>query len=49
MKLLNKQEVELNKATKASGTRLSKDEDFLIEVLGTKPGKTYNAAQILCH
>ena len=33
-------------STKASGTRLSKDEDFLVEVLGTKPGKTYNAAQI---
>ena len=33
-------------STKASGTRLSKNEDFLIEVLGTKPGKTYNAAQI---
>ena len=33
-------------STKANGTRLSKNEDFLIEVLGTKPGKTYNAAQI---
>lgn len=38
--------VKSNKATKASGTRLSKDEDFLVEVLGTKPGQTYNAAQI---
>jgi len=33
-------------STKASGTRLSKNEDFLIEILGTKPGTTYNAAQI---
>ena len=33
-------------STKASGTKLSKNEDFLLEVLGTKPGTTYNAAQI---
>ena len=32
--------------TKAAGTKLSKDNDFLLEVLGTKPGKMYNADQI---
>jgi len=38
--------VKSQSSTKASGTRLSKNEDFLLEVLGTKPGTTYNAAQI---
>jgi len=32
--------------TKAAGTKLSKDNDFVLEVLGTKPGKMYNADQI---
>ena len=33
-------------STKASGTKLSRNEDFLLEVLGTKPGTAYNASQI---
>jgi hypothetical protein len=33
-------------ATKAAGTKLSKNDDFVLEVLGTRPGKTYNAEQI---
>ena len=33
-------------ATKAAGTKLSKNDDFVLEVLGTSPGKTYNAEQI---
>ena len=32
--------------TKAAGTKLSKDNDFLLEVLGTKPGTMYKAEQI---
>ena len=34
-------------ATKTAATRLQKDEDFLVDVLGKKPGSTYNAEQIL--
>jgi len=32
--------------TKSVGTKLSKDENFLVNVLGTKAGSTYNAEQI---
>ena len=32
--------------TKATGTRLMKDDNFLIDVLGTKPGTMYNAGEI---
>ena len=32
--------------TKAIGTRYAKDEDFIVNVLGTKAGTTYNAGQI---
>ena len=38
--------VKTHQGTKTTGTRLAKDTDFLLEVLGTKPGKTYNAGQI---
>lgn len=38
--------VRSNTATKSAGTRKSQDENFLLEVLGTKAGQTYNAEQI---
>ena len=32
--------------TKAVGTKYAKNEDFIVNVLGTKAGQTYNAGQI---
>jgi len=38
--------VKTHGATKAAGTRLMKDDNFVADVLGTKPGTMYNAGQI---
>ena len=38
--------VQTQGTTKAVGTKYAKNEDFIVNVLGTKAGTTYNAGQI---
>ncbi len=38
--------VQKQSTTKAVGTKYAKNDDFIVNVLGTKAGQTYNAGQI---